>query len=48
MDSFISSMESNALMGMNVAQLIVDDHFQVVEEGKIMGTDVKQAVLVEE
>lgn len=29
MESFISTMETNALMGMNVAQLIVNDYLQV-------------------
>lgn len=28
-ESFISTMETSALMGMNVAQLIVDDHLGV-------------------
>jgi len=32
MESFISTMETNALMGMNVAQLIVDDYLQVLEQ----------------
>jgi len=31
MESFISTMETSALMGMNVAQLIVDDYNQVLE-----------------
>ena len=30
-ESFISTMETSALMGMNVAQLIVDDYNQVLE-----------------
>jgi prenylcysteine oxidase/farnesylcysteine lyase len=32
MESFISTMETNALMGMNVAQLIVDDYRLLLEE----------------
>jgi prenylcysteine oxidase/farnesylcysteine lyase len=36
MESFISTMETSALMGMNVAQLIVDD-YQQLEEGPIQG-----------
>ena len=32
MESFISTMETSALMGMNVAQLIVDDYLQVLED----------------
>jgi len=31
-ESFISTMETSALMGMNVAQLIVDDHLEVLRE----------------
>jgi prenylcysteine oxidase/farnesylcysteine lyase len=31
-ESFISTMETSALMGMNVAQLILDDYMQVLEE----------------
>lgn len=31
MESFISTMETNALMGMNVAQLIADDFNRVLE-----------------
>lgn len=34
-ESFVSTMETSALMGMNVAQLIVDDYLQLIEsEGK--------------
>lgn len=29
-ESFISTMETSALMGMNVAQLIVDDYLQIM------------------
>jgi prenylcysteine oxidase/farnesylcysteine lyase len=32
MESFISTMETSALMGMNVAQLIVDDFQQLKED----------------
>lgn len=31
MDSFISTMETNALMGMNVAKLIADDYLLVAK-----------------
>jgi prenylcysteine oxidase/farnesylcysteine lyase len=31
-ESFISTMETSALMGMNVAQLVVDDYLQVLED----------------
>lgn len=31
-ESFISTMETSALMGMNVAQLIVDDYLQILED----------------
>lgn len=30
-ESFISTMETSALMGMNVAQLIVNDHLELLE-----------------
>ena len=42
MESFISTMETSALMGMNVAQLIVDDYNQV-----LVVDDPVQKVLVE-
>ncbi|KAE8450069.1 hypothetical protein EG329_007209 [Mollisiaceae sp. DMI_Dod_QoI] len=32
MESFISTMETNALMGMNVARLVMDDYLQLEEE----------------
>jgi prenylcysteine oxidase/farnesylcysteine lyase len=32
MDSFISTMETNALMGMNVARLVVDDFLDFLLE----------------
>jgi prenylcysteine oxidase/farnesylcysteine lyase len=42
-ESFISTMETSALMGMNVAQLIMDDYNQV------LGTDdLVQKVMPEE
>lgn len=31
-ESFISTMETSALMGMNVAQLIVDDYLEVLHK----------------
>lgn len=31
-ESFISTMETSALMGKNVAQLIMDDYLEVMEE----------------
>jgi prenylcysteine oxidase/farnesylcysteine lyase len=31
-ESFISTMETSALMGMNVAQLLLDDYLQVLED----------------
>jgi prenylcysteine oxidase/farnesylcysteine lyase len=37
-ESFISTMETSALMGMNVAQLIVDDYNQVLEVDNPMQT----------
>ncbi|KAI9052568.1 hypothetical protein LZ554_003911 [Drepanopeziza brunnea f. sp. 'monogermtubi'] len=44
MESFISTMETNALMGMNVAQLIVDDYRRLLEE---QGSGGAQAVIGE-
>ena len=46
-ESFISTMETSALMGMNVAQLIVDD-FQEREAELKTGVEVVQVVLEEE
>lgn len=51
MESFISTMETNALMGMNVARLIVDDILAGTESvgftgGK--GGDVQGVLLQEE
>lgn len=34
MESFISTMETMALMGMNVAKLVVDDFEEVLLDGK--------------
>lgn len=39
-ESFISTMETSALMGMNVAQLIVDDYFDVLEKPATEGQQV--------
>lgn len=36
MESFISTMETNALMGMNVARLVVDDYLQLKEEKEVV------------
>lgn len=43
-ESFISTMETSALMGMNVAQLIVNDYLQLLEE-QAEGETPAQAVL---
>jgi prenylcysteine oxidase/farnesylcysteine lyase len=42
-ESFISTMETSALMGMNVAQLIVDDYLQILEgsAGRVGGSAQK-------
>ncbi|KAH7369965.1 Prenylcysteine lyase-domain-containing protein [Rhexocercosporidium sp. MPI-PUGE-AT-0058] len=45
-ESFISTMETSALMGMNVAQLIVNDYLQVLEY-QAQGETPMQAVLGE-
>ncbi|TVY16749.1 Farnesylcysteine lyase [Lachnellula arida] len=46
MESFISTMETMALMGMNVAQLVVDEFSEVmVEEGLVEGA---QKVIIKE
>jgi prenylcysteine oxidase/farnesylcysteine lyase len=51
MDSFISTMETNALMGMNVAKLIVDDMLggalEDVHFPDSDGKDGEQAILEE-
>ena len=36
-ESFISTMETSALMGMNVARLVMDDYLNILEEGKVQG-----------
>jgi prenylcysteine oxidase/farnesylcysteine lyase len=51
-ESFISTMETSALMGMNVAQLIVDDYLQVLEDQsdgvqKILTSEKKEAYIQE-
>ncbi|CZT42570.1 related to prenylcysteine lyase [Rhynchosporium secalis] len=45
-ESFISTMETSALMGMNVAQLIVNDYLQLLEE-QAHGKSSAHAVLEE-
>lgn len=40
-ESFISTMETSALMGMNVAQLIVDDHSELSSGDNIEGSEQK-------
>jgi len=47
-ESFISTMETSALMGMNVAQLIVDDFQEREAELKTGVEEVVQVVLEEE
>ncbi len=37
MESFISTMETSALMGMNVAQLVVDDYQQLKDGNEAAG-----------
>lgn len=44
MESFISTMETNALMGMNVARLVVDDYQQLAEQ-KDVWREEKQKVM---
>ena len=48
MESFISTMETNALMGMNVAQLIVDDYMQILEEQQMNDVDNPLQVVLSE
>ncbi|KAH6677448.1 Prenylcysteine lyase-domain-containing protein [Halenospora varia] len=48
MESFISTMETNALMGMNVAQLIVDDYLQVIEEEKAKKEKTEQQKVIDD
>jgi len=47
MESFISTMETSALMGMNVAQLIVDDYLQVLGDEVMPIKDKPQGVYLE-
>lgn len=51
MESFISTMETNALMGMNVAKLIVDDMLGAAKEevnfSNSDGRDGEQVILQE-
>jgi prenylcysteine oxidase/farnesylcysteine lyase len=51
MESFISTMETSALMGMNVAQLIVDDFNQILEVDsptqKVLSEKAKDQVVEE-
>jgi len=49
-ESFISTMETSALMGMNVAQLIMDDYMRVVEDhaGQAILSDQKSNAQVQE
>jgi prenylcysteine oxidase/farnesylcysteine lyase len=44
-ESFISTMETSALMGMNVAQLIVNDHLEVLESQSSSNENPRQKVL---
>lgn len=39
-ESFISTMETSALMGMNVAQLIIDDYLEVMGKLKVQDSTV--------
>jgi prenylcysteine oxidase/farnesylcysteine lyase len=42
MESFISTMETSALMGMNVAQLIIDDLTEIfdrLDKQKVMAAE---------
>jgi hypothetical protein len=45
MESFISTMETMALMGMNVAQLVVDEFNEVLVDDVVMNPDGSQRVL---
>lgn len=42
MESFISTMETSALMGKNVAQLIMDDFLGVMGQMKVQGTTAQK------
>jgi prenylcysteine oxidase/farnesylcysteine lyase len=44
-ESFISTMETSALMGMNVAQLIVNDYLEVLESQSSSNESPHQKVL---
>ncbi|KAF8866212.1 Prenylcysteine oxidase [Acephala macrosclerotiorum] len=45
MESFISTMETSALMGMNVARLVVDDYLQLEQDtGRGMGEEKQKFV----
>ncbi|KUJ14755.1 Prenylcysteine oxidase [Mollisia scopiformis] len=44
MESFISTMETNALMGMNVARLVVDDYLQLAEDKGAVGEEKQKIV----
>jgi prenylcysteine oxidase/farnesylcysteine lyase len=44
-ESFISTMETSALMGMNVAQLIVNDYLEVLESQSSSNENPHQKVL---
>ena len=46
-ESFISTMETSALMGKNVAQLIVDDYLRVLEDEKLADAGAQKVVLAE-
>lgn len=45
MESFISTMETSALMGMNVARLVVDDYLRVLDGSYAAGEREGQSVL---
>jgi prenylcysteine oxidase/farnesylcysteine lyase len=47
MESFISTMETSALMGMNVAQLIVND-FQQLEEDQQAEAGEQKVIMEQE
>lgn len=45
-ESFISTMETSALMGMNIAQLIVDDYLNVLGSmpmDDVLGTQIEKS-----
>ena len=48
MDPFISTMETNALMGMNVAQLVVDDYVNLLQGADMGEGGMSQKPLVKE